>query len=192
MNILFLDNDKDLTHLFQHLDTTDEIDIFFCKDEIDTLNAYYNNPIDIVIIDFTIDYGKSVLEQILKHNQHQKVITISDILACSEHRGCDYCQEKYNKIRLLKPINTSQLVQCIKYFDSNQCRYFENFSSNDGLVNIMDDIIRRFNGATYDSKTKTIQMNYSSKIMDIIQFLDNKDIQFDILHNNSIQIKEAL
>jgi response regulator RpfG family c-di-GMP phosphodiesterase len=189
MNILFLDDDKELTYLFQHLDTIDEINIFFCESEQKSINTYGNYHIDIVIINFTLDFGQKILDYILQNNPKQKVITISDVLECSEKNGCLYCQSNYNKIRLLKPINTSELVKYIKSFKHSDCKYYDNFDTNTGLVNIMEDVIRRFSGATYNKETKTISMSYPNKIIDIIQFLDTKGISFDILHNNSIQLK---
>lgn len=188
MNILFLDDDKELTYLFQHLDATDEINIFFCKNEEESRVAYQENPIDIVIINFILEFGKKTLDYIVQINPEQQIITISDLLECSENNGCLYCQSNYNKIRLLKPINTSHLVKYIKDFDSNTCKYYDAFDSNHGLVNVMDDVIRRFGGVTYNKETKIIDLNYSNKIMEVVQFLDNKNIDFNILHSNSIEL----
>ena len=190
MNILFLDNDKELKQLLKYLDSIGEINIFFCKDYAESISIYKSVNIDMVIINFTFTFGEETLNYILKENPQQRVITVSDILECSEVNGGIYCQQNYNKIRLLKPINTSQLVNCIKYFDNNKCQYCGNFETNNGLINIMDDVIRRFKGATYNKEIKTIDVDHSHKMIDIIQFLDNKNIDFQITKDTSIQINQ--
>ena len=190
MNILFFEKDEELKLLLKYLDTTIGINLFLYKNCEECSNIYENQDIDIVIINFTLEFGKESLNYILEKNPKQKIITISDALECSEANGGDYCQTHYNKIRLLKPINTSELVRYIKYFESNTCRFCDNFNSSSGLVNIIGDIIRRFRNAKYNKEMKTIDIDYSHNMIDIIQFLNNKNINFSIISNTSIQINQ--
>lgn len=79
---------------------------------------------DIVIIDFSIDEGTEILEDILKTSPKQKVITLSASEGVSENSGCAYCQEHYKKRRLNKPVSIHDLLNLIKDFDLYQCEHY--------------------------------------------------------------------
>ncbi|MCK5110561.1 MAG: hypothetical protein KAQ94_03495 [Arcobacteraceae bacterium] len=189
MNILFLDNDKELTALFKHLDTMEDWNISFCKNFEESCNIYDTQSIDIVIIDFILDFGKETLEYIVNKNPKQKVITMGDILECSEPKGCEYCKIHYNKIRLLKPVDTTQLIKLLKNFDNSTCKFYNNFESKAGLIKIMEDIVPRFTGASYNKEDRTITLNSDNYIIDVMQFLNKYKINFEVINDTTLQLQ---
>lgn len=98
---------------------------------VDTLNAamkfYLSEEPDMVLIDFTVDFGAEALHKILETNPQQQIITISDTLDCSEILGCDFCLEHYRKRRLLKHQGIHDLIYLIENFPEMPCEFAHKF-----------------------------------------------------------------
>ena len=88
---------------------------------------FEEDSFDLVIIDFTLDFGEELLRLILHQNPSQHLITISDNINCSELLGCDYCVEHYNKRRILKSTNINELISLINNFEFISCEYANKF-----------------------------------------------------------------
>jgi len=101
------------------------------SEEYDNAMTYYKeeNP-DIVLIDFSIDFGKEALESILKIMPKQKIITLSDSLDCSEALGCDSCLHHYDKRRLVKHHGIHELLYLIDNFKETPCEYAHRFGED--------------------------------------------------------------
>ena len=187
-NILLVDNDNELISLFKNLDHVTGINIFFYKDIGDALSIYKKNDIDIVVINFLLDFGSKFMEYILNINPMQNIITISETLDNSESKGCDYCQENHNKIRLLKPVDIRELTKLIKNFKSAKCYFSNKLTSSSGIVDVMDKIVPMFNGVKYIKKSNTFHLNNYSNIVDVVRFLDEKSISYNIKDNLRIEL----
>lgn len=183
MKILFIDTDKELETLVRHISSMGLFEISFCHHYDCGLETFHSQKFDIVIINFSFNFGSKVLNTILKENPQQRIITLSEDLACSELRGGDYCQKNYNKKRLLKPVNTSDLVSIIKDFDNWECQFKNKFNTPCGLIDIMDKIAHQYN-LSYDSKNKIIPFKHmDSNTLNFISILKEKEIKFDIDEN---------
>ena len=187
-NILLVDNDNELITLFKHLDHISDINIFYYKNMDDLLLIYEKNDIDIVVINFILDFGSKFMEYILNINPMQNIITISETLDNSESKGCDYCLENHNKIRLLKPVDVRELTKLIKNFHSYKCSFYNKFTSSSGIIDVMDKIVPRFNGVEYIKESNTFHLNKYSNIVEVVQFLDEKNISYDIKDNSKIEL----
>lgn len=188
-NILLIDNDKVLVDLFNHLNDVSELNIFHCKDLEDASIIYNKHDLDIVIINFILDFGRDILAYIVESNPHQNIITISDAFEFSEPNGCDYCLSNFNKIRLLKPVSIPKLIDVMKNFNNHKCIFANKLDTKESIINIMEEIVPRFHGVVYDKQTKTLNLSEYSNIIDIFQFLNSKDIEFEFQNDTTITIK---
>ena len=124
MKILFVDNqsiqnsirtglmEQMSNHDVHLIDNTDEALAFFSIER----------P-EIVVIEFTVDFGLEVLHHILALNPSQHIISLSDSLDCSEHFGCDFCLEHYRKKRILKHQGIHDLLYLIDNFSQMPCEF---------------------------------------------------------------------
>ena len=81
------------------------------------------NEIDVIIIDHEVYKGIKLLENILYIDTKFHILIVSGSAHCSEIRGCDYCKEHYNKIRIMTPVNKKELIDCIRNFENHTCEY---------------------------------------------------------------------
>ena len=93
------------------------------------LRLYEKGKFDVVIIDFSMEGGESLLHEIFAVDTRQRIITLSDTPSCSESLGCAHCIAHYRKRRLLKPYKINEVIQTIKNFDSTPCEYAKKFTS---------------------------------------------------------------
>ena len=190
MNILVYEDEIELKNLFEHIDSHISMKVDFCESYEIGKFFYDNNKYDVVIVNFSLYYGQNLLDYILDKNNKQRIITISEKLSYSEKNGCDYCIENNNKIRLLKPTDISELIKSIKQFDSLECVYANKFYYKNGLIEVMDDIARRFNGANYDSAKKSFFIKDSASLLNISEFLSLNNINHSISDTDKIEIIE--
>ena len=188
MNILLIDNNQSVISLFEHLNTVEEFNIFFCNNEQEASNVYDKEDIYIVIIDMSLSDSKEILDYIVCKYPKQRIITTGDTLEYSEIKGCEYCNGNYNKKRVLKPIDVHEIVTLIKNFDALKCKYHNMFSSKTGLIDIMEDIVRRFIGTTYNKDEKTIIALNEHTVVQIATFLYDLEIKFDMDQRNCIKL----
>ncbi len=126
MKILYIDDTN-----FQSITRTSLIeqigkaDIELCGSFEDYKQLFYHANYDIVIIDFAIEEGDKILEDILKKDARQKVITLSASAGISESNGCEYCQTNFKRRRLTKPTPINDLISLIKDFDFYPCAHYK-------------------------------------------------------------------
>lgn len=130
MKILFIDNKSTqnsirtvLIEQMAHHEVT-------LIDNLDGAMEFYlcEGP-EMVLIDFTVDFGAEALHKILEINPQQQIITISDTLDCSEMLGCDFCLEHYRKRRLLKHQGIHDLIYLIDNFPEMPCEFAHKFDA---------------------------------------------------------------
>ena len=120
--ILYIDNDDFKTEMRAQLliDTHHhQVDI---ADSFDDVKAFYKkNKYDVVIIDFSRDFGIEGLRYIDEIDHMQKMITISDNEEYSEQKGCDYCISHHQRRRLIPPFPFPELVRLVERFEMTIC-----------------------------------------------------------------------
>jgi len=123
MRILIYDNNiKDLENLCQmikHLPIDILIDKISYIEEFYTL--YNSKEYDTVIVDTNDTDGTKIVEHITNIKPKQKIIVINNQFFCTEEKGCDYCKSHYNKHRIVKPLDTMDIVRAIK--DATPCDF---------------------------------------------------------------------
>ncbi len=178
MNILFVDKDKELESMLHHFEQLRLANVFFCDSYQTSLDLYENNNIDIVIINFSLDFGQEILAVITEKTPKQRIITISEELVCSESRGGGFCKKHFNKLRLLKPISTKELISAIKDFDNQICKYGDKFDTVSGKIDVLDSILRRFDNVDYDKENKIITPKSIVNLVSVSSFLDKNSIPY--------------
>jgi len=124
MKILFIDNTSIQNSIrVGLLEQMAHHEIHLIGDMQEAVAFYLKESPDIVLIDFTIEHGIKILNEILKINPIQHIITISDSLDCSELLGCDYCLEHYKKRRVLKHQPIHDLLYLIDNFCVMPCEF---------------------------------------------------------------------
>jgi hypothetical protein len=192
MNILIIDTCEETILKLSILSKVfDNLNLKHLLDYDESLEYYTSTSIDYLIVDFSLNNNNMFVDEVLKRNPQQKIITLSNILKCSDKNGCDHCINNYNKRRLFKPFSVIEIVKVLKDFD-NPCLYSNQFECGN-LINIMDDILRTYTHHEYNKETKTIYSlkdNYSttSDTLDIIALLENQDIKFEIEDQTQIKI----
>ncbi|MDD2639898.1 MAG: hypothetical protein PHS65_02790 [Arcobacteraceae bacterium] len=188
MRLLIIDNDKEIIELFSYFNDTLHFEVFFLK-ENDNLTLYTNNTYDFVILDFSFDFGKKMLNHIIKNNPQQNIIILSEKLEYSCYaEGCDYCQSHYKKLRLLKPLKIDELASALKNFHQQCCKYYNKFSSPQTIIEILDDILSRYSNYSYDSTHKIITTSNIHSLFFLEKLLIEKNILCKIEDYNKIRI----
>lgn len=189
MKILFVDNDKELESLFSHLSSVGDYETILGHSYEECIKEYKNNEFYIIIINFSLEFGKKFLEYILHDKPKQRIITISGKLDSSDNKGGEHCQLHYNKRRLLKPLNPSELIKVINNFDNTKCEFRNKFHTKSGLIEIMDKVVDQYTLLTYDETMHRVHFKHFDS--QVLQFLDNlKDCNIDFtLDDTYIQLK---
>jgi len=196
MRILIYDNNsKDLEYLCEMLKS---LPIESCVDKITDYNhgtdLYHKFEYDIVFIDFIDNIGKSFLEYILKVNSTQRIITISDVFECSEKMGCDFCSDNYNKERILKPINHTDII---KIFSDTQYRC-DSFSNSLLLMQLkqIEKIIKE-TYSDYDLDVESLTFigkrtkKYDADFFIIVEKLNTHKIEYSVDENSNIKVIDS-
>lgn len=79
--------------------------------------------IDILVIDHHIQKGICLLEKIFSIKPDLQTIILSGSPYCSEPLGCGVCQQRYNKKRILKPLDKKLFLKALEDFESVKCQY---------------------------------------------------------------------
>lgn len=136
MKILFIDQPSiQNTIRVSLLEQMAHHDVHLINNYDDAMEFYLSESPDMVLIDFSVDFGLEALRKILEINPLQDIITLSDSLDCSEIFGCDFCIENYRKKRVLKHQSIHDLVYLIENFSSMPCEHAHKFDRCD----ILDD-----------------------------------------------------
>lgn len=136
MKILFIDN-KSIQNTIRIglLEQMAHHDVHLFDDFDEAMAFYKSESPDMVLIDFSVDFGHDALIKILEINPVQHIITLSDSLDCSEIFGCDFCVEHYKKKRVLKHQSIHDLLYLIENFAEMPCEHAHEFDRCD----ILDD-----------------------------------------------------
>ena len=120
--ILFIDNDDFKTEMrAQLLTDTRQHQVDIANSFEDVKKLYKKNKYDIVIIDFSRDFGAEGLHYIDGLDHMQKMITISENEEYSEQKGCDYCVSHHKRRRLVPPFPFPELVHLVESFEITIC-----------------------------------------------------------------------
>ncbi|MCJ7766511.1 MAG: hypothetical protein MUP09_11295 [Thiovulaceae bacterium] len=120
--ILFIDNDNFQTKTRAELLTETRQHRVVVVDAFEEVKALYEkDKYDIVIIDFTRDFGLESLRYIERVDPMQTMITISANEEYSEQNGCDYCVQYHRRRRLIPPFAFPELLRLIENFDLTIC-----------------------------------------------------------------------
>ena len=119
--ILFIDEENFKTEMRAQLliNSGHEVDLVDSFDEVKAL--YKKDKYDVVIIDFSRDFGAESLHYIDSIDPLQDMITISKDEAYSEHLGCDYCLAHHKRRRLVPPFPFPELLKYVEHFDVTSC-----------------------------------------------------------------------
>jgi len=159
MNILVLDiEEKSLNTIMTINSIFPDLDFKIVSNFNNIEEIYKSYKTDIVLIDFKHQVCDDAFAKIMKINPSQRTITYSDYIGFSESLGCEVCQSKNYRKRILKPIDISTLIHAIKNFDTIPCRFFKFL---DHIEDHLGDIIRRFPSCTYDSVSKEIKLPHN-------------------------------
>jgi len=124
--ILFIDEDNFQTEMrSQLLQAQHDVDVVNSFEEVKQL--FKKNKYDIVIIDFSRDFGLEALQYIDGLSPMQDMITISVNEDYSEQKGCDYCVSHHKRRRLVPPFPFPELQRLVNSFDLTICPAKHNF-----------------------------------------------------------------
>jgi|GEM_PF-3468818 len=124
--ILFIDEDNFQTEMrAQLLQAQNDVDVVNSFDEVKQL--FKKNKYDIVIIDFSREFGLDALKYIDAIDSMQDMITISINEDYSEQKGCDYCLSHHKRRRLIPPFPFPELQRLVSSFDLTTCPAKHNF-----------------------------------------------------------------
>ena len=120
--ILFIDEDNFQTEMrAQLLQDTGLHHVDIVNSFVEVKKLYKKNAYDIVIIDFSRDFGQEALNYIDAIDHMQNMITISMNEDYSEQQGCDYCAAHHRRRRLIPPFPFPELVRFVENFDLTVC-----------------------------------------------------------------------
>ena len=128
--ILFIDEENFKTDMRAQLlrDSGDHlVDVVDSFDEVKTF--YQKGKYDVVIIDFSRDFGVESLHYIDSIDPMQDMITISKDEAYSEQLGCDYCLAHHKRRRLVPPFPFPDLLKYVEHFDVTSCAFKHHFEA---------------------------------------------------------------
>ncbi len=120
--ILFIDEDNFQTEMrSQLLSDAGHHEVVIVNSFDEVTNTYNKGVFDIVIIDFSRDFGLESLQFIDAIDPMQHMITISLNEDYSEQQGCDYCIAHHRRRRLIPPFPFPELVRLVDNFDLTIC-----------------------------------------------------------------------
>ena len=120
--ILFIDEENFQTEMrAQLLRDSRNHDVDTVEDVEEVKKLFAKNKYDIVIIDFSRDFGMEALHYIDSIDPLQNMITISENEEYSENLGCDYCLAHHRRRRLIPPFPFPELVRLVENFDLIGC-----------------------------------------------------------------------
>ena len=128
--ILFIDEENFQTDMRAQLlinSGDHEVDVVNSFTEVKSLFA--KDKYDIVIIDFSRDFGEESLHYIDGIDAMQDMITISKDETYSEQKGCDYCLAHHKRRRLVPPFPFPELLKYVEHFDVTTCALKHKFEA---------------------------------------------------------------
>ncbi|RXJ58073.1 hypothetical protein [Candidatus Marinarcus aquaticus] len=169
----------------------------FSFDATNVLNEakemYVNEEYHIVVVDFTQEVGKELLQFIAQTSPNQRIITMSNNLECSALQGCEFCMHTLKRKRIFKPLNLKELTHTIKNYDNMICNYMHKFNN---IIQILDDLIKStYNHFLYNKDSQKIVPKESyaeslivEELIHITELLQNNQIPYTVDENYTIQL----
>lgn len=159
----------------------------------DAKELYLKEDYHIVMVDFTQEVGKELLQFISKESPTQRIITMSNNLECSALQGCEFCMHTLKRKRIFKPLNLKELTNTIKNYDSMICNYMHKFNN---IIQILDDLIKStYNHFLYNKDSQKIfpKESYAEsliveELIHITELLQNNQIPYNVDENYTIQL----
>ncbi len=124
MKILFVDN-KSIQNSIRTglMEQMSGHDVHLIDNIEEAVEFYSKERPEMVVVEFTVDFGFEFLHYVLKTNPSQHIISLSDALDCAEHFGCDFCLANYRKKRILKHQGIHDLLYLIDNFSQMPCEF---------------------------------------------------------------------
>ena len=193
MKILIYDtNRQDLAHLCNLIQNLPlDVDMDTASDFNQGANLYHANKYEVIFIDFAVNGGKKFLADVLKNDAHQRIITISKVIECSEMLGCDYCLEHYNKKRILKPITQDEVIDI---FSNKEypCPKYAGVALFMKLKQIEKIVKQSYTNFTLDTEKLIFidhgQHHYDNDFFTIIEKLTQYSIKHTVDENGNIKV----
>jgi hypothetical protein len=187
-NILLVDSDIRFYNFLKSISDSMGRNLFFHNNYEDAVKSYLSDEIDLIITDSSLDYSKLFLKYIEENFPTQRTLVISEKLEYCVSEGCGSCLSNYNKKRILKPIDISSLIHLLNNFDKFECICKNRFSSPEGLIEIMEYIVKRFNGIKYFSAGRILFSMEDQSLDDASFFLQRHNVPFKIIDDTKIQL----
>ena len=135
--ILLIDEMTNKTNIFLSvLDNLSQFTIHSSIQFMDCVEYYDNNRYEYIIIDHKYKDSDELLDYILTKNAKQKVILLSDTLNCPV--DCNFCLNTFTFVRLLKPINISEVFKYIQNETEFSCPNQYRFEEIDSIEKLFD------------------------------------------------------
>ncbi|MGB5867215.1 MAG: hypothetical protein WBG69_04995 [Arcobacteraceae bacterium] len=192
MNILVIDKENVIINTFNFIKQMESTwNILVYDGKVNT----YNHDIHFVVVDFSTQSNKDILDDIIQINPKQKTITVSENLVCSDTDGCNHCVVNYDRRRILKPIDAKLLYETIKFFDEEECNYSRT-NSFQNIDDILPNVLKRFLTYSYNETTQILkpkthisQIHITRDMLEIIEILKKHHIQYTLVDDTEIKIK---
>lgn len=193
MNLLIFDQEYENNHtdyIQPLVDNIVELKADLIRDFHEAKNSFMQHTYDFVIVDFTTEDGKKILDLILQINPNQKIITITYELTSST-TSCSECERLYNKRRLIKPINALDIFKTIKNFDDSKCKYAHYFENPKSLI---PTLMLRYECFKFIEESSSIERNKDfnehaiKEYVEIIDILDRSKIKYELIDEFTIKI----
>lgn len=150
------------------------------------------NKYNLVLVCFDNYSNTILLKNTILNNPQNKYLLISNLFICNLVFDCTQCIELYNMKRILLPVDALSLVKTILSFNKTECTYQYKFNMKESFLEIIPDILQRFDKITYEDTTKTITINKNtcsySTLLEIMNMLDYYRINYEIINKNTIKI----
>ncbi len=185
MKILLLDDDETIEQNLEYFLKIEKnwnyTKLDFPFDEKKELDF---SDIDLVIVDFVNSDYEALLNQLTLNNLEIKIIIVSDVLKNSVAEGCHSCRALYNRKRLIKPCDPSELYTLIKDFDAMPCACYDAF---DNIQSILSIILKRFTSLVYNEESKVVSRDmtkpssrHTLEFVSLVNILEQNNINYKI------------
>ena len=193
MNILVFNSTDSYNNIYNIISEFYK-NIFFTNinDHDAFLDEYQQKTYDIVIIDLSLKNADQILHEITRLNPEQKILTILNGFKYSNHLDCKSCHNRYNRRRLLRPINISDLIEYLLNFDNTSC-YYSNECNH--IEDILEYSLKRFLYYKLDFEKRKIICQttsgaYIQELTKIIDILNIHNLEFQIEHDHHISLTD--
>ena len=99
------------------------IEVDYTTDYTEAKELIMANEYQLVVIDLSEYTGVRIFGLITKLNPKQKIVTLEANASCKDTFGCSFCLETFNKRRLIRPYEFSQLKNLVTDFDNTPCHH---------------------------------------------------------------------